>query len=801
MTNSSANSVNLHEILKINVTQQRECRSGVEFNCNVDNVCIPNHKVCDSHRDCPNGLDESDDMCQKLKCKDNQFKCLYTQECINSEYVCDGIKHCFDASDESRCIKNETLPLYLCEFECVDGKGCIDLFKRCDGFLDCSDGSDEVDCEVKCPLNTFHCLSENSCISFSFKCDGNDDCSDGSDEFDCESKCLPNQHYCSTDGSCISLDWVCDGEIDCLNGEDENLSLCSKIHNLTCDPLVSLACSNGRQCYDKQAKCDGKFDCFDRSDELDCEKKCLVNHFQCFNGKCISFELVCNNKIDCSNGEDEVNCGVMCGTRNMCSHGCINLPDNKIKCTCPFGMKLSDNGHNCVFDDPCDEWGICSQVCTYLNKTDYKCSCFDGHYLGPDNRTCYPNSQESPILLYSNRLEIRKYDLETNQSTTINKGLKNTIILDYLFSTSTLLWCDIYDDVIYKASFDGGSIRSQEIVIDSGISTVEGIAIDWLNYKLYFVESRVDHIEVCNLDGSMRTSIVYGNMTNPRAIAVDPLMGLLFWTDWDTMYPRIERATLSGSNRTVIFDVTNIGNGGWPNGLALDILLKKVYYLDAKSNSIHVLSYDGYFHRLIVQNSFHDSHGYALSLYGEFIYWSDWKSGSIFRANKWNGSDVQQILNSNIQPFGITIYHNSKQARPLNYTNPCDTAKCSHLCLLSENSSYECECPYFMKLKDDSKTCEEIKNILFVSSENHLILLDYDSAPCKVLPPLLRNENLILIGYDSIDKYLYFVDSSKDKIVKTFLNSNKYETIFSASKSIISLLLEITLIFLYFYFF
>lgn len=64
-----------------------------------------------------------------------------------------------------------------------------------------------------------------------------------------------------------------------------------------------------------------------------------------------------------------------------------------------------------------------------------------------------------------------------------------------------------------------------ERVIDTGLATVEGISIDWLNEKIYWVEGRLSHIEVANLDGTGRMSLISGNMRNPRAIAVDPLSG------------------------------------------------------------------------------------------------------------------------------------------------------------------------------------------------------------------------------------------------------------------------------------
>lgn len=57
------------------------------------------------------------------------------------------------------------------------------------------------------------------------------------------------------------------------------------------------------------------------------------------------------------------------------------------------------------------------------------------------------------------------------------------------------------------------------------------------------------------------------------------------------------------------------------------------------------------------------------------------------------------------QPFGIQILHSSRQ--PRDGFNPCsnNNGGCSHLCLLSVNKTYKCECPHVMRLDADNKTC------------------------------------------------------------------------------------------------
>lgn len=54
----------------------------------------------------------------------------------------------------------------------------------------------------------------------------------------------------------------------------------------------------------------------------------------------------------------------------------------------------------------------------------------------------------------------------------------------------------------------------------------------------------------------------------------------LFWTDWFTNSPRIERSGMDGnpSTRTVVVSE----HLGWPNALAIDYTLQRIFWADAK---------------------------------------------------------------------------------------------------------------------------------------------------------------------------------------------------------------------------
>lgn len=56
---------------------------------------------------------------------------------------------------------------------------------------------------------------------------------------------------------------------------------------------------------------------------------------------------------------------------------------------------------------------------------------------------------------------------------------------------------------------------------------------------------------------------------------------ILFWTDWDASLPRIEAASMSGEGRHTIHKETG-SSGGWPNGLTVDYMERRIVWIDAR---------------------------------------------------------------------------------------------------------------------------------------------------------------------------------------------------------------------------
>ncbi|XP_017777455.1 PREDICTED: low-density lipoprotein receptor-related protein 1 [Nicrophorus vespilloides] len=760
------------------------------FECKSTAKCITELYVCDGTDDCGDGSDESmaeGGPCRDILCNEVQFRCdKYL--CISKSWLCDGDKDCKDGTDEDP--KNCPTACASDEVICNVTRRCIHKSWICDGAFDCGsdDKTDEENCEVpKCDITEFTCAN-NRCISSDLFCNGIDDCMDASDEINC--KCNLTISIPCND-TCLPLSKKCDKIKDCADGSDEMQCdiykpICEK-NEFACETL---------ECIPKIFYCDGNVDCVDGSDEKNCEHlhnsttvkppidglMCAHPSRYCDNKtKCIDVKQLCDDRIDCVDGSDEgLRCSEkLCEHSMECSHHCHNAPEG-IVCSCPQPLHLQSDKVNCLQTHPCDSWGVCSQTCE-TRGGQYKCSCLPGYALESDGFSCKSLDSRVPYVIFSNRHEIKGVDLHTFNVKSFLSSLKNTIALDFFHTNDTdmIFWTDVIDDKIYRGTLVGNSLSNIEPVVQSGLATAEGLAVDWIGENLYWVESNLDQIEVARLNGSFRRTLVAGDMESPRAVALDPRDGWLFWTDWAKSAPRIERCSLAGLNRSVVVRVDLVARGLWPNGLTLDYIPRRIYWIDALSDSIHTVDYDGHDHRVVM--SHHDmlSHPFAINIFENNVYWTDWRTNSVVRANKWNGSNVFLLQKTLTQPFDIQILHPSRQPRGTG--NPCGTNNggCSHLCLLHIEGEYRCDCPHVMRLNSDNRTCVVNERVLLIARTNEIRGVDleqpdYHTIPTISIPQVLSPNQ---IEYLASNNTLYWIDSQTNEIKRSGLTIGPSQTL------------------------
>ncbi|XP_023673593.2 low-density lipoprotein receptor-related protein 6-like isoform X1 [Paramormyrops kingsleyae] len=385
-----------------------------------------------------------------------------------------------------------------------------------------------------------------------------------------------------------------------------------------------------------------------------------------------------------------------------------------------------------------------------------------------------------PLLLYANRRDLRLVDVAQGGSnaTVLVSGLEDAAAVDFVFAQSFLYWSDVSEEAIKRAAFNWSGSSQQSTVL-SGLQSPDGLACDWLGSKLYWTDSEANRIEVANLDGSLRKVLFWQELDQPRAIAVDPARGFMYWTDWGEI-PKIERAGMDGTSRSVIVDK----NIYWPNGLTLDYDQKKLYWADAKFNFIHRSDLDGSLREVVVKGSL--PHPFALTLYRDTLFWTDWNTHSIHSCNKYTGEDQREVHTNIFSPMDLHAY--SQERQPHAVSGPCmvENGGCSHLCLLSPvKPFYQCACPTGVQLLEDQRTCRQgATQILLLARRTDLRQISLDTPDfTDVVLNMDDVRHAIAIDYDPVEGLVYWTDDEVRAIRRSRLDGSSSQFVVTSQVS------------------
>ncbi|XP_031518538.1 low-density lipoprotein receptor-related protein 4-like isoform X1 [Papio anubis] len=418
---------------------------------------------------------------------------------------------------------------------------------------------------------------------------------------------------------------------------------------------------------------------------------------------------------------------------------------------------------------PCAmENGGCSHLCLRSpNPSGFSCTCPTGINLLPDGKTCSPGMNS--FLIFARRIDIRMVSLDipyfADVVVPINITMKNTIAIGVDPQEGKVYWSDSTLHRISRANLDGSQ---HEDIITTGLQTTDGLAVDAIGRKVYWTDTGTNRIEVGNLDGSMRKVLVWQNLDSPRAIVLYHEMGFMYWTDWGEN-AKLERSGMDGSDRTVLIS----NNLGWPNGLTVDKASSQLLWADAHTERIEAADLNGANRHTLVSPV---QHPYGLTLLDSHIYWTDWQTRSIHRADKGTGSNVI-LVRSNLP--GLMDIQAVDRAQPLGF-NKCGSRNggCSHLCL-PRPSGFSCACPTGIQLKGDGKTCDPSpETYLLFSSRGSIRRISLDTSDhTDVHVPVPELNNVISLDYDSVDGKVYYTDVFLDVIRRADLNGSNMETV------------------------
>ncbi|XP_063388118.1 low-density lipoprotein receptor-related protein 1-like [Cydia fagiglandana] len=639
------------------------------------------------------------------------------------------------------------------KFTCLDG-GCISQDQYCNNRTDCADGSDENFCPDHPPneqlCNTTHqflCRDGHACIPSTWVCNSAPDCTDGSDEANCTTDMpITKNATCGKafqcgDGTCISSLWICDGHYDCEDRSDEDIETTCR-HSLNAHTL-----SDGKSCYE-YSPVGSRF------------YKCLDSSF------CLTPAQMCDNITDCRDNSDE---GPFCEKwHSMCVNS--TCPTSITKCTpdrsgpncfCmpfPHSHYYNQTTNKCEDVNEClSEWPSCSHHCKNYDGH-FRCECERGYDADDFRYLCFAQGPEA-MLFFSTEKDIRYIKVKTKQEVVVATGIKKSHGVSY--DGKYLYWVETAEghQAIARAQLDNVA-ETKQTLVSLGLYDAGDIAVDWLGNNIYFSDTSRGAIYVCISDGSVCARISTASL-RPKFVTLDVKNGLMYWADVAGLQGGhvIMRARMDGSDHEVMTASLN----NFATGLALDAPNDRLYFVD---RTVMVLKVDTKQIYSLFQARLH--HPYAIAVFENTVYWSDWTTNTIQTTDKLHLEGKRNGLASLHSPvYGLHMYHPALLLSQ--EPSPCAHHKCSHLCLLTSNSTHSCACPSGMKL--NGTVCYNEPNYrpqyLVVGAGASFTRVRYDTLG----NPEAHATNFDIgrvqaMAYDSRRDALYIYDGMRKCIVK-----------------------------------
>ncbi|XP_066603007.1 nidogen isoform X2 [Prorops nasuta] len=685
-----------------------------------EDPCIQGRETCGPHSSCVVDGDEFKCVCnpgyQYLYEEDGSAICVDVNECTAGNHAC---------SPNAQCINQEGSHTCHCRSGFIgDGRICEKVGScqdtRCDNYEQCVmvDGAPTCMCisgfeetDQGCyPVQNESCDVENNCspngmCSF----DGNRQkyvcsCLPGfvGDGFTCypdteanathvppQPTCIIGMCYCPDGWNYANNTCVRQGPDSAVSTDNRNYE-CSD--NSSCKDNESCTYNVWKSRY--ECNCNSGFSMVDGH----CIKSdCTMNPSQChMNAQCVfhdgEYKCICISKYH-GDGisqciEDHIGCNVLynCGRNAVCGY---NQTSENYACICKPGYY--GDGFTCRPQSSCrKDPSICSRDATCVSAGANQFACVCNEDFTGDGTTCRskPKHDSNFLLVNQGMATLRipftpTYDMPGTPIYIAYTQM--AIALDIDCQTGKAYSGDINGNRIVELSYNGSISRT----FISGVTSPEGISVDWVSRNIFWIDVGKSTLEVANLDTKKRKVLVSEGLINPRGIAVHPYRGKVFWSDWNRSAPKLEWINEDGTGRGIFLQGNHVK---LPNSLTIDWSTDELCWADAGTSTINCIHIDSRELRVVVREL---SYPFGLAVSQNYYYWTDWKTHKIEVALRGSGERKEPI---SIPPggsgklYGIVVV---PEACP-RVTNVCqyENGRCNQdqLCLPDGQGGRTCLC-------------------------------------------------------------------------------------------------------------
>nr|XP_022325448.1 low-density lipoprotein receptor-related protein 4-like [Crassostrea virginica] len=340
--------------------------------------------------------------------------------------------------------------------------------------------------------------------------------------------------------------------------------------------------------------------------------------------------------------------------------------------------------------------GGCEDICIPVTNG-RRCECDIGLQLQTDN-TCDSDALITNFIMVTDYSHGRLLQISLQNGSIVKLPIDattNDIAFDQ--GTKTLFYTDKQKKNIMSTNLYG---TQSSLIHKTGSAHVNRLAIDYSTGNLYYTaEGHQSFIGAIHRNLMLHKTVL-SNLLSPTEIILCPSKGFLFWVNFGNN-ALIGRANMDGTSRINIA-TTDLG---WPNGLAFDFALNRLYWTDGYFNRIELSDLNGGNRRVLATDT--DAHLMSVGIHGQYLYYTAWNRQRITKMDKTTGSKVSFMSDQpELGRLGSLDIHTDGR-RDVSVSCSNKNGLCSTFCFPTP-SGRTCGCQDSVNLQSDNLTCDGV---------------------------------------------------------------------------------------------
>ncbi|XP_056013210.1 low-density lipoprotein receptor-related protein 4-like [Ostrea edulis] len=319
-------------------------------------------------------------------------------------------------------------------------------------------------------------------------------------------------------------------------------------------------------------------------------------------------------------------------------------------------------------------------------------------------------------------------------------------------------------------------IEKHSITFKGRSGSLGQIAFDYVSKNLYWCDSLLHWIAMkaaYTSNATIYKVVVEKDLKQPEGIALDPEDGLMFFSD-NGPNPRIERASMDGSDRVVIAHTGLIR----VLALSVDTVSNILYWADNGRYKLEACNYDGSSRRVVIRIKKGQVTGIQYHQNVLHIVSSD-QSKMMMGIDATSGSTIYYNVFYTARPHAIHLYDAETS---ISYNDPCSSRGCQHMCVKTPTGPM-CLCVEGFRLSTDNLTCIERswfhKRGFIVNNETSFSMLEVSSVnggggvhPFLPVPSIIETFTV-----DANLDLIYFVDRNNNTLKELNIITRQLRTL------------------------